>query len=164
MATRSSDTRLDILLESPGPENVHINGTRLLTYNQVLLCFLANFEHLRLQDSTKNLKLTRRASSSVVGEVQAHYQKAHLPTINEIKMIEKVERLHQEYVGLKKLNPDRRLQNPKVKSFREKLLTTMPFWPDDTEKKLEENKKGKTDAEKFAIDEDLDFLRSMMTD
>ena len=68
------------------------------------------------------------------------YQTAHLPTINEIKMIEKVERLHQEYVGLKKLNPDRRLQNPKVKSFREKLLTTMPFWLDDIEKKLEENK------------------------
>ena len=47
MATRNSDTRLDIILESPGSEHLRISGIRLPTYNQVLLCYLAYCEKFR---------------------------------------------------------------------------------------------------------------------
>ena len=42
MATRQADTRLDILLETPGPQHLCISGIRLLTYNQVLPCYLVH--------------------------------------------------------------------------------------------------------------------------
>ena len=79
-------------------------------------------------------------------------------------MAEKVEALHQEYASLRKLNPERRSDNPKMKLFQEKLQNTMPFWHRDVEKRMEGSKNGKNEVEKIAIDEDIAFLKSMMTD
>ena len=53
MATRSADSRLSILLESPGQEHLSINGTRLPTHNQVLLCHLSHIEKFRSKDNTR---------------------------------------------------------------------------------------------------------------
>ena len=52
-SARGSDTRLGILLETPGPEHLTITGTRLPTYNQVLLYYMVNIEKLRREDTTK---------------------------------------------------------------------------------------------------------------
>ena len=62
------------------------------------------------------------------------------------------------------MNPERRLQNPNVIKFREKLSKTMPFWPGDVIKKIELLKTGKVEVEKIAIDKDIAFLKSMITD
>ena len=78
MSTRSSDTRLDILPETPGSQHQSITGTRLPTYNQVLLCYLAHLEKLRREDVTNNVKLTQLTSNIVVGQVVVlvHYKKS----------------------------------------------------------------------------------------
>ena len=40
----------------------------------------------------------------------------------------------------------------------------MPFWPRDAERRMENEKRGKSEKEVEAIDEDILFLRSMKTD
>ena len=62
--------------------------------------------------------------------------KAHILTVHEKKIAEKVEALHKEYIGLRKLNPERRIGNPKVQLFKAKMHKTMPFWLRDIEKKM----------------------------
>ena len=72
--TRQEDTRLDILLETPGPQHLCINGTRLPTYNQVHLCFLAHCE--KLQSSTA--KVYAPSLNAVIEQVSLHYCKANI--------------------------------------------------------------------------------------
>eukprot|EP00918_Siedleckia_nematoides_P069451 GHVU01151493.1.p1 GENE.GHVU01151493.1~~GHVU01151493.1.p1 ORF type:complete len:160 (-),score=36.18 GHVU01151493.1:103-582(-) len=79
-------------------------------------------------------------------------------------MAEKVEALYNEFKGLMKLNPERRMDSVKVKEFQEKLSMTMPFWPRDVMKQMEDSKKRKSSYETVAIEEDMKFLSSMMTD
>lgn len=129
MATRGSDPRHHVLPTLPSPENLSINGSRLPTYLQVLLCFLANVEDQRRNDTTKNQKLTRICANNAVGEVLKHYNKARIIHISEHKMAEKVEDLHNAYKGLMKLNPERRIDSPITKQFQEKLLTRCHFGP-----------------------------------
>ena len=96
METRSSDSCLDILIESPANQHLKINGSKLPTFNQVLLCYLAKLKELREHDASKTQKLTLTAAQYVVGEIIAHYQKAHSPHISEIKIAQKVIKFHDE--------------------------------------------------------------------
>ena len=67
------------------------------------------------------------------------YRKAHIITMAENKMKDKVEKLQQEYANLRKLNPKRRCDIPKMKQFQDKFHKTMPFWPRDVEKRMEDS-------------------------
>ena len=127
-----------------------------------MLCYLAHIEKLRREDEGKNAKLDWIATKLVKEQVMVHYEKGHVITLHENNIIQKILALHQEYANLRKLNPDRRAN--KVKQFQQKLQTTMPFWPRNAEKRMEDSKKGKNDAEKRVTEEDIVFLNSMMTD
>ena len=72
--------------------------------------------------------------------------------------------IHDEYIVLKKLPLAGRSDYLKVKIFKEKLQHTMPFYHRNVIKNMEESKKGKTQVEIIAIDEDIAFMNSMMTD
>ena len=157
MATRSCDKRLSVLTETPGFHHLEIHGNKLPTYQQVLLCHLSHMDKMQLENSTKNVTLSRNSANCVVTEVLRHYQKAHIIVIQTHKMAEKVEAWHTEYSKLMKLNPERRIRNPKVQLFNGKLNKTMPFWPRNIEKKMEEMKRGKTVKEKATVDEDLNM-------
>ena len=76
MATRSTDVRLTIPPETPGIEHLQIHGTKLPTYLQVILCYMALLEKLRREDETKQKKLYRFAANLVVKEILPHYQKS----------------------------------------------------------------------------------------
>ena len=142
MSTRSCEKRLSILTETPGFQHLEIHGNRLPTYNQVLLCHMSHLKKSRLEDTTRNVKLSRISANCVVREVLKHYQKAHVITIQKHKIAEKVEALYAEYNNLMKLNPKRRVGNPKVQLFQGKLHKTMPFLPRNIERKMEEMKRG----------------------
>ena len=83
MSTRSADSKLCILLETPGHESVKICGSQLPTYKQVLFCFLINLEKLRNEDKTKNQKAMRYSANLVVAEVLGHYKKASVPVLHK---------------------------------------------------------------------------------
>ena len=68
------------------------------------------------------MNLSRLAANYVVEEVTVHYRKAHIITMAENKMKHKVLKLHQEYASLRKLNPERRCDNPKMKQQDNALL------------------------------------------
>jgi hypothetical protein len=121
-------------------------------------------EKLRMEDQLKQMRISKVASTCVVKEVLQHFQKAHIITIQEHKMCEKIDALHTEYCSLKKLNPERREKSGKVLQFRSKLKTTMPFWPRDVLARMEKSKFGRTVSEVEAIVEDIAFLDSQMTD
>ena len=164
MSTRSTDPRLGILGETPGCDHLAISGTRLPTYKQVLFSYLANVDKLRREDKSKNEEITWTACKNVVLEVKPHYEKAHVMTVSEKRMTEKVKELNKEYTDLRKVLVKKRTDNPRISKFQDKLGKTMPFWPKAVETLMEESKKGKKDVEKIAIAEDIAFLKSMMTD
>ena len=70
----------------------------------------------------------------------------------------------KEYEDLQRIAVAKRTGNPRIAAFQSKLEKTMPFWPRDVESLMDDSKKGENDVEKEAIEEDLSFLRSMMTD
>ena len=79
-------------------------------------------------------------------------------------MAEKILALFKEYENLRKINPNRRENHPLIKEFKDKLGITMQFWPRNALAKMEQSKVKKCLFEIAAIDEDISFLNSMMTD
>ena len=79
-------------------------------------------------------------------------------------MAEKILALFKEYKNLRKINPDRRENHPLIKEFKDKLGTTMQFWPINALAKMEQGKVKKRPFEIAAMDEDISFLNCMMTD
>ena len=165
MATRAKDPKLDILLESPGEEHLNITGSKLPSYNQVLLCYLAKLNQLRNEDSSKNTKLTWTAGKFVTSKVLIHYEKAHIPTIKENTLTRKIISFHEkEYLKCVKISKNCRSNNSQIESFREKLSKTMPFYPTNVEDLMNDQKRGKNEKERQMIDEDIAFLRNMMSE
>ena len=62
------------------------------------------------------------------------------------------------------LNLERRCDTLKMKPFQDKLHKTMPFWPRDVKKRMEDSKERNKEVEKIVIDEDLEFFKGMMMD
>ena len=139
-------------------------GARLPTYEQILLCLMSNMDQDRKADETKNQRLMRKCANKVVEEALRHYVKCRIQTLAKHKMAEKIEGFYKEFRSLMKMNPERRKGNSKINEFQEKLKRTMPLWPRNLIKKIEDSKRGKAQHEKKAIDEDIHFLQSMMID
>ena len=76
MKTRLNDPCLEFLSVSPGPEHLVITGCRLPTYEQVLLCFLANVQKESSSKDLKNVPVKRKAASSTALEALVHYDKS----------------------------------------------------------------------------------------
>ena len=162
MATRGKDSRLDILETSPGEEHLNIKGSKLPTYNQVLLCYLSKLNQLRQEDSCKNSKLSWDAGQHVASEVLKHYEKAHIPIIQNRSVISKIIKFHDnDYSKCVKIPRDRRNNSPQIAAFRETLRKTMPFFPSNAEDIMTQNKRFKSEEERLIIDEDVLFLKNM---
>ena len=165
MATRLKNAKLEILLETPGDQHFEINGCKLPTYNQVLLCFMSHFEKLRAEDVSKNLKLKRKAAYKVAEQVQVHYQNAGIPMQSLHKVAEKIKNFHdKDYGKAQKTKKAGRKDSHIIKDFREKLQLTMPFWVRNAIEVLEKKKIGKQSEEISEIDIDIKFLLSMQSD
>lgn len=79
-------------------------------------------------------------------------------------MAEKVEELNEKYKKVMKLSMDKRKENERIEKFQDMMKSTMPLWPRDALKRMEETKKGLNDKEKESIEYDIKFLKSMMSD
>ena len=93
-----------------------------------------------------------------------HYSKANIKILDKPSCWTKIKNLHKDYTTLKKHPLDKRADHPKVKAFKVKLQQKMPFWLIKIIEHVEESKNGKNQVEKAAIDEDMVFMKSMMTD
>ena len=165
MQTRKGNSRLTILGTLPRPDENVIAGARLPTHRQVLNCFIVNLEELRKEDNSKQKNVRHEAAFIVMNEILKHYDKGRIPVIQQHKIREKVQLLYTEFKGLLKLNRNRRhRENKKLAEFQEKLEKTMPFWPKEVVEVMAKSRRGKSDIEKQAIDNDIKFLESMMTD
>ena len=143
---RDKDPRYFLFGTSASLTDKEITGSRLPTVKQVVLSFLV---HHAEDNST-----LRDAANATVQKVVPFYCKARIPMIAQQKMTEEVLKLYQEMRSLMKISPARR-DLPKEKSriddFKNKLNTTMKFWPRDA-------------MSRITIQEDKDFLTSMMSD
>lgn len=141
-----------------------ITGKRLPTYKQVLLCLLSHLEKCRREDASRNEPLLRECSNIVLSEVLVHYRCAHVPTVSEKRMREKIEGLYSEYRSCMKVGTKARSTRDQVLKFQGNFDKTMPFWSKDVLEIMEMSKRGKSASEKQAIQEDIQFLLSMMSD
>jgi hypothetical protein len=148
MTTRSKNKYAFIFPEKIDKTHKIIGGSKLPTYKQVLMSFLAWKEWYKDNDSTKKLPLLRNAANSTVEQVQTHYTKARIPTLQSHKMAERVEELFREFKNqLKVEKKSRDHSSKKLLRFKEKLGKTMPLWPRDTLKSMEESKLRKKEEE-----------------
>ena len=138
MKTRVSDPCLEFLSISPSPEHLSITGCRLPTYEQVLLCFLANIQKETSCKDQRNVPVKRMAAKSTALEALVHYDKSKV-LHRQIQNVENdILNFHEkEYRDLFKIKPNKRNGHPKVTIFKSKLAKTMPFWPKDCEELLE---------------------------
>ena len=122
---RSSNNYLNILSKSPGNEHLEITGSRLPTYEQVLLCFLSTKEKLNHEgENLMSLKNNnRKIAKMVVSQVILHYQRAGIPTKAENKMTEDIVKLRSDFTLALKTKTEAVKNN-----FKNKLSKTMPFW------------------------------------
>ena len=158
--TRSKDTCLQILDDSPGPQHLEITGNKLPNGNQVLLCYIANLEKLR-REGVKNKSHKRVASSIVAKQIALHYAKADVPIRSPDNVCNKIEALYDRYRSCSRTKTAASGKN--VLALRRDLCLTMPFWPRDVIKLMENRKKGMKDKEqRKKVDEDIDFLMNMM--
>ena len=75
----------------------------------------------------------------------------------------KILALFKKYENLRKINPDGRKDHSLIKEFKDKLATTMQFWPRNALANMEQSKMKKRRFEIAAIDENISFL-NIMTD
>ena len=132
---RSKDNCLQILHQSPGPEHLEIAGSRLPTFEQVLLCYIVTMRKKRAEDSSNKNKLSINVSKIVAAQVIAHYEKGGIEHRNLKVMTEKILQLHGEYYNLTKLT--NKNKNQRVLKFREKMQKTMILWPKDALSKMQ---------------------------
>lgn len=143
---RERDPRYFILETVATPDDKQITGSRLPTVKQVLLCFLAHHAEAGVT--------IRDAANATVETVQPFYSRARVPTLLSHKMAEEIEKLFKEMKGLIKINRDSRDKGKnkvRIDSFKDKLGTTMKFWPRDA-------------LTRISNEEDKLFLLSMMGD
>ena len=161
MATRKSDKLLFMLNESPGPEHLSITGLKLPTYKQVLLSFLANLNHFRTTDPTKNLSLRHEVSVIIINQIKVIYAKSGIPVLGDRSLRRKVLDLHDKFLKVKK-NIGRKKNDRDI--FLNYLENTAECWPKKVFQIMEASKKCKSEAERAAIDEDIQFLIDQQND
>lgn len=117
---------------------------------QVLRCFLGHVEYI--YDHTGRAKW--EAAKQVSEQVIEIYARAHIPTISQKKIQQKICNLYeQKYRSLAKMGPTKRAEAAsqlRIKKFQQELDITMKFWPENVESML--------------LEEDRLFLESMKTD
>ena len=62
-----------------------------------------------------------------------------------------------------KISFSKRTSHPKIKEFKEKLHQSMLFWHKNIIQQMEQSKRDKLTVEKVAIEEDIYFMKSMMS-
>ena len=159
MTTRSTDS----LLESPGQEHLSIKGTRLPTHKQVLLCHPSHIEKFWSEDNTRQNNCSVPSARATFEQVKIHYIKANIEMLSEQQCISKITHLHIEYLKLMKKSSSKRSSHPKIKGFNEKLHQLMPFWHKNIIQQMEQSKRDKLTVEKVAIEGDISFMKSMMS-
>ena len=142
---RDKNPRFFLLGTVPTEDDKEINGTRLPTVKQILLCFLAH----HTGSTTK-----REAANAVVNSVIPFYGRARVRTLAPQKMSEEIEKLLVELKSIMKINVVSReteSNKKKIYDFKMKLETTMKLWPRNA-------------LEVMTNESDKSFLRSMMDD
>ena len=154
-----------ILQESPGPEHSIISGRKLPSNKQILLCLLANIEKLRGEDSSKNKRIIPAAIKLVEEQAVLHYQRSAIPVCKSRQITKRILHLYQKFQLIRKMKGGKIYDQCKnsIIEFRDQLTKTMPLYPNNAVQIMEKMKKGKTEIEKISIDQDIEFLKQMMT-
>jgi hypothetical protein len=138
-------------------------GSKLPTYGEVLNCLLANINCLKIcQNNFSQRKC--EAAKEVANQVIIFYKKGGIPTILHKSIADKIRKFHdKDYRKCLKVNRNKRSKNPIIGNFQTLLKKTMPFYPDNVEKIMKDNMKGKSEEEKAMIEEDVKFLEDQKT-
>ena len=92
--TRSWNTKLNLLQETPGSQHLSIEGRKLPTYRQIMLCFIAHRDKLRQEDGSKRLRINTLASNIVIDQIEHHYNNANMSLIPHKYIHRRIRLLH----------------------------------------------------------------------
>ena len=98
--------------------------------------------------------------------VLSHYHKSNIPTFTDQNNVGRViKTYHDKCIKLNKINKENRnAQNEVIISFQSDLEKTLRLYPNRLLKDMAASKQGKTSRKTAAIDNDIDFMKSMMSD
>ena len=147
MMAEPDDPRNFLLDSSPSESDKEITGCRLPTVRQVLFCFLAHH-------SPESKLTVREAAKETVKQVLPLYKRGRTPHLHQVKMEEEVVSLHKEMKTLLKIGHPNRSSPGSIKKigdFKNKLETTMKFWPRNVFQLLKN-------------EDDRNFFESMLSD
>ena len=154
--TRTNDPRHFILNQTPGIEHIEIAGARLPTQEQVLLSYMA-----RMDQQPEGKKCQRTVINAIIDNITKLFKMANIP-LKDVSVISKdILNLNKTYQNVnKKKNPAR------IAEFQKQLTSTMQFWPRGTLQKMEKKAESHLTpmVEKVSLEEDIKFLKSMMSD
>ena len=137
-------------IEFVGPENDTINGARLPVAGQVFSHFMYNHRTLK--------KTIRDSARITVREVHAKFwSKTTIPVAQEIKSIDKLEKLHTEWKVL--LKNKSRDQEENRNKFTSKLQLLFDISPKDAIDRMEKMSKMEREPVKRKALEDMEFLK-----
>ena len=156
--SRTNDFDIQLLGESPGYHHSKISGSKLPTYKQVLLCYLANMNTLNLKMTGKREKIKVCAMKIVIEEVVQHYKKAGIPIKSNSNIRYNIDNLIKKYKNCTK----HKTRKPTL----DFINNTMPFWPVNVRKQMEDKLKNNflSPGEREAVETDLRYLESMISD
>ena len=164
MSPRGKGNVFYILNKSAGPEHLEISGKKLPSFHQILLCLLSHIEKLRKEDRTKNNKILPTAVNSVIDQALVHYNKSAIPVLSSKELPKRIIKLYHQYQSICKIKRGKNFEsNKRIIDFRRQLNETMPLYPKNVIEIMEKAKVGKLEMEKKSIDEDIEFVKNMMT-
>ena len=145
----AKDSRFFLLGTSPTILDKVIHTSKLPTYRQVILSFLAHHDEL-LKPNNKIIRDASKLTADIVAEI---YSKANIPTVAHHKICEKIENYYKTLQSLQKIPKEVRdkpgKSSEKIKKFKEDIGNTFAFWPRNA-------------LELITIEEDRQFLINMM--
>jgi hypothetical protein len=152
---RYKDPRYFLLETKPAAKEKIITGCRLPTRKQVLLCFIAHKDEMRINDATSSKKVLRAAANATTEVVLPFYEKARIPSLSPNKIAQEILKYYEEFKSMLKINICERKtpgkQGEKIRTFKKKMLETMKLWPRDA-------------LSRIKCEEDREFLISMQND
>ena len=117
---RSTSAHFGVLSTSPCEEHLEIEGSKLPTYEQIILCYLAHLKKIKETNTKETNRVRWEVAKTVVEKVLIHYRKSGIVTKATNKIAQEIEKIYLEYLNVINRDKDRKNITDQLKKNLEK--------------------------------------------